>query len=124
MTLELSELQADRLKTTLKENGVKGKKPGSGNREDSPTVISKRDEIPLLDADTKFVHFSIRPTIKDIYELLDACPRLEKIQVPRYIFYAISDTTLETLKLKNIELIEGTIHELPKKSFLFRRQNN
>lgn len=124
MVLEVDKLQADRLKTTLAENGIKGRKRRSEYTEDYPTVISKRDEISSLAANIKFVHFSTRPTIKDIYDLIDACPRLEKIQVPRYIFYAISDTTLETLKLKNIELIEGTIHELPKKSFLFRRQNN
>lgn len=123
MTLELTELQADRLETIKTENGLKGPK-WSRKDETKPTVIGKKEEIPYLDANTKFIHFAMRPTLKDICTLFDACPNLEKIQVPAFVLYGISETVLKALKIRKVELIEGKVMQTSKRTFLIKKPNN
>lgn len=66
----------------------------------------------------------MRPTLKDICTLFDACPTLEKIQVPAFVMYGISDTVLKALKIRKVELIEGKVMETSKKTFILKKHNN
>jgi hypothetical protein len=117
MTLELDKTEAGRLEA-LKNGNKLSKRSGFSPDKESPIVLSNGDEIPELDADTTFVHFSFRPTVKQICCLLDTCPRLKKIQAPTHVLYALSDSAHSALKFRNIELICGTIPELKRKKVI------
>lgn len=116
MALELTEKEAGRLDNLRRmPDSFKGRRSGFNYNDESLTVLSYPEEIPKLDANTETIHVSFRPTIKDVCQLLDACPRLRTIQAPQHVIYMLSDTATRAIKFKNIKLVEGTVREVQRR---------
>jgi len=46
-------------------------------------VISSRDEIFTLNPNERVVHLAFRPSNKDVFGLVETCPKVEVIQLPQ-----------------------------------------
>ncbi len=71
-------------------------------------IISSREEFGSLDKE-KMVHLSFRPSYKDIYDLVQVCPRVKAIQIPSSYIKTISNSTRLFLDTKGISLLEGDV---------------
>ncbi|MBE0524672.1 MAG: DUF1699 family protein [Methanosarcinales archaeon] len=72
-------------------------------------IVSSRDEIRSLDSKEKLVHFGFRPSNKDIFELVQACPKLKALHIPQSYMRTISGTTKMYLEMQEIALLEGDV---------------
>lgn len=72
-------------------------------------IISSRDEIRSLDSIETLVHFGFRPSNKDIFELVQACPKLKALHIPHSYMRTISGTTKMYLDMQGIALLEGDV---------------
>ena len=72
-------------------------------------VISSRGEIYELNPVERIVHIAFRPSNKDILELVEACPRLEAIQLPKSYRRTVSKSIEMFLEMQRIQLIEGDV---------------
>ena len=72
-------------------------------------IISSRDEISSLDSKEKLVHIAFRPSNKDIFELVQACPKLNALHIPSSYIRTISRTTKMYLEMQEIALLEGDV---------------
>jgi hypothetical protein len=72
-------------------------------------VISSRGEISQLNPGERIVHIAFRPSNKDIFELVEACPKLEVIQLPQSYRRTVSKSILMFLEMQRIQLIEGEV---------------
>lgn len=72
-------------------------------------VVSSREEISSLNPDEQIVHVAFRPSNKDIFELVEACPKVEVIQLPQSYKRKISRSVEMFLEMKRIQFIEGDI---------------
>ena len=46
-------------------------------------VVSSREEIFTLNSNERVVHLAFRPSNKDIFGLVETCPKIEVIQLPQ-----------------------------------------
>jgi hypothetical protein len=72
-------------------------------------IVSSRDEIFTLKPNERIVHLVFRPSNKDILGLVEVCPKIEVIQVPKSYKRTISKSIEMFLKMKRIQLIEGDV---------------
>jgi hypothetical protein len=72
-------------------------------------VTSSRDEIFTLNPNERIVHLTFRPSNKDILGLVEACPKIEVIQVPKSYKRTISKSIEKFLEMRRIQLIEGDV---------------
>lgn len=72
-------------------------------------VISSRNEILLLNPNEKVVHFAFRPSNKDIFLLVETCPKLEVIQLPKSYRRTVSRAIEMFLEMQKVQLIEGDV---------------
>ena len=72
-------------------------------------VISSKGEISKLNPNERVVHLAFRPSNKDILELVEACPKIEVIQLPQSYRRTISKSIEMFLEMQRIQLIEGEI---------------
>lgn len=72
-------------------------------------VISDKDEIGELSAGERVVHCAFRPNYKEVFHILDMCPKLEAIQIPKSYYDTIAESVILLLKSKRVELIEGDV---------------
>jgi hypothetical protein len=72
-------------------------------------VVSSRNEILSLNSNEKVVHFAFRPSNKDIFMLVEACPKLEIIQIPISYKKTISRAIEMFLEMQKIQLLEGDV---------------
>jgi hypothetical protein len=72
-------------------------------------IVSSKDEIRSLDSKEKLVHFAFRPSNKDIFELVKACPKLKALYIPQSYLKTISRTTKMYLEMQEIALLEGDV---------------
>ncbi|RPJ77709.1 MAG: DUF1699 family protein [Alphaproteobacteria bacterium] len=72
-------------------------------------VVSSREEIFTLNPNERIVHLAFRPSSKDIFGLVETCPKIEVIQVPQSYRRTISKSTEIFLEMKRIRLIEGDV---------------
>lgn len=72
-------------------------------------VISTKEEIGELSANERIVHCAFRPNYKDVHHILDMCPKLEAIQIPKSYYDTIAESVTLLLKDKKVELIEGDV---------------
>ncbi len=72
-------------------------------------VVSSREEIFKLNSNERIVHLAFRPSNKDIISMVEACPKIEVIQLPQSYKRTISKSIEMFLKLKRIQLIEGDV---------------
>ena len=72
-------------------------------------VVSSRDEIPVLDTNEKVIHLAFRPSNKDIFTLVQRCPKVEVIQLPSSYRRTVSKSIEMFMEMQNIKLIEGDV---------------
>jgi hypothetical protein len=72
-------------------------------------VISSRGEISKLNPNERIVHMAFRPSNKDIFELVDNCPKIEVIQLPQSYKRTVSKSIKMFLEMQRIQLIEGDV---------------
>lgn len=72
-------------------------------------VIGKRVRIHEIKSDETKVHIGFRPSGKDLYRIVEQCPDLTLIHIPKSYSKTIASTSKMFLKMQNIELCEGDI---------------
>jgi len=72
-------------------------------------VVSSRDEIFTLNPNERVVHMAFRPSNKDIFGLIETCPKVEVIQLPKSYMCTVSKSILMFLGMQRIRLIEGDV---------------
>ena len=72
-------------------------------------VVSSREEIFTLNPNERLVHLAFRPSNKDIFGLVETCPKIEVIQVPKSYMRTVSKSIEMFLEMQRIQLIEGDV---------------
>lgn len=72
-------------------------------------VVSSRNEILSLNPNEKVVHLAFRPSNKDIFLLVETCPKLEVIQLPRSYKRTVSRAIEMFLEMQKVQLLEGDV---------------
>ena len=72
-------------------------------------VVSSRDEIFSLNPNERIVHMAFRPSNKDILSLVETCPKIEVIQLPKSYRRTVSTSIEMFLEMQRIQLIEGDV---------------
>jgi hypothetical protein len=72
-------------------------------------VVSSREEIFALNPNERVVHLAFRPSNKDIFALVETCPKIEVIQLPKSYRKTVSKSIEMFLDMQRIQLIEGDV---------------
>ena len=72
-------------------------------------VVSSREEIFTLNPNERIVHLAFRPSNKDIFSLVETCPKIEVIQLPKSYRRTVSKSIEMFLEMQRIQLIEGDV---------------
>ena len=72
-------------------------------------IVSSREEIFNLNPNERIVHLAFRPSNKDILGLVETCPKIEVIQLPKSYMDTVSNSIKMFLEMKRIQLIEGDV---------------
>jgi hypothetical protein len=72
-------------------------------------VVSSREEIPHLNPAEKVIHLAFRPSNKDIFSLVQTCPKVEVIQIPSSYRRTVSKSIEMFMQMQGIKLIEGDV---------------
>jgi len=72
-------------------------------------VVSSREEIFTLNPNERVVHLAFRPSNKDIFGLVETCPKIEVIQLPKSYMATVSKSIEMFLEMQRIQLIEGDV---------------
>jgi hypothetical protein len=72
-------------------------------------VVSSREEIFTLNPNERLVHLAFRPSNKDIFGLVETCPKVEVIQLPKSYMRTVSKSIQMFLQMQRVQLIEGDV---------------
>ena len=72
-------------------------------------VVSSREEIFTLNPNERIVHLAFRPSNKDIFGLVETCPKIEVIQLPKSYMATVSKSMEMFLEMQKIQLLEGDV---------------
>jgi Protein of unknown function (DUF1699). len=72
-------------------------------------VVSSREEIFTLNPNERIVHLTFRPSNKDILAMVETCPKIEVIQLPKSFKRSVAKSIEMFLTMKRIQLIEGDV---------------
>jgi hypothetical protein len=72
-------------------------------------VVSSREEISTLNPSDRIIHLAFRPSNKDIFGLVETCPKIEVIQLPASYKRTFSKSIELFLEMQRIQLIEGDV---------------
>ena len=72
-------------------------------------VVSSRKEMFILNSNERIVHLAFRPSNKDILRLVEACPKIEVIQLPKSYKSTVSKSIETFLEMQRIQLLEGDV---------------
>jgi hypothetical protein len=72
-------------------------------------VVSSREEIEKLSPAETAVHLSFRPSNKDIFTLVETCPKLKMMQIAPSYMRQLSKAIQQFLKMQRIDLQEGEV---------------
>src|SRR5512141_1763383 len=72
-------------------------------------VVSSREEIFTLNPNERVVHLAFRTSNKDVFALVETCPKLEVIQLPKSYMATISKSIQMFLEMQRIQLIKGDV---------------
>ena len=72
-------------------------------------VVSSREEIFKLNPNERLVHLAFRPSNKDIFGLVETCPMIEVIQLPKSYMRTISKSIEVFLQMQRVQLLEGDV---------------
>ena len=72
-------------------------------------VVSSRDEIYTLSPNERVIHLAFRPSNKDIFGLVETCPKVEVVQLPQSYKRTVSKSIEMFLEMQRIQLLEGDV---------------
>jgi hypothetical protein len=72
-------------------------------------VVSSREEIFTLNPNERIVHMAFRPSNKDIFALVETCPKIEAIQLSKSYRRTVSKSIEMFLEMQRVQLLEGDI---------------
>ena len=72
-------------------------------------VVSSRKEMFILNSNERIVHLAFRPSNKDVFGLVETCPKVEVIQLPQSYKRTVSKSIDMFLEMQRIQLIEGDV---------------
>ena len=72
-------------------------------------VVSSKEEIKSIGSAEKIIHLAFRPSNKDIFSLIDACPSVKAIHIPASYIKTVSGSTKMFLDMQGIALLEGDV---------------
>jgi len=72
-------------------------------------VVSSREEIFTLNPGERIVHLAFRPSNKDVFGLVDTCPKLEVLQLPQSYRRSVSNSVQMFLEMQKVQLVEGDV---------------
>ncbi len=72
-------------------------------------VVSSKEEVLTLNPNERVVHLTFRPSNRDIFALIDTCPKVEVIQIPKSYRQTVSTSIEMFLGMQNIRLMEGDV---------------
>jgi len=72
-------------------------------------VVSSREEIFTLNPNERIIHLAFRPSNKDIFGLVETCPKVEVIQLPKSYMVTVSKSIEMFLEMQRIQLLEGDV---------------
>jgi hypothetical protein len=72
-------------------------------------VVSSREEIFTLNPNERIVHLAFRPSNKDIFGLVETCPKIEVIQLPKSYMRTVSKSIEMFLQMQRVQLMEGDV---------------
>ncbi|MBW6517225.1 MAG: DUF1699 family protein [ANME-2 cluster archaeon] len=72
-------------------------------------VVSSKDEIESLGQDEEIIHLAFRPSNKDIFSLVKACPGVRAIHIPNSYKKTVSKSIRMFLEMQNVKLLEGDV---------------
>ena len=72
-------------------------------------VVSSREEIFTLNPNERIVHLAFRPSNKDIFGLVETCPKIEAIQIPKSYRSTVSKSIEMFLEMQKVQLLEGDV---------------
>ena len=72
-------------------------------------VVSSREEILTLNPNEHIVHLAFRPSNIDILGLIETCPKIEVLQLPKSYMATVSKSIKMFLEMQRIQLIEGDV---------------
>src|SRR5674536_92874 len=72
-------------------------------------VVSSREEIFTLNPNERVVHLTFRSSNKDIFGLVETCPKIEVIQLPKSYMATVSKSIEIFLEMQRIQLLEGDV---------------
>jgi hypothetical protein len=72
-------------------------------------VVSSREEIFTLNPNERIVHLAFRPSNIDILGLIETCPKIEVLQLPKSYMATVSKSIKMFLEMQRIQLIEGDV---------------
>ena len=72
-------------------------------------VVSSREEIFTLNPNERIVHLTFRPSNKDVFGLVETCPKIEVIQLPKSYLATVSKSIEMLLEMQRIQLLEGDV---------------
>ena len=72
-------------------------------------VINSRKRIPEIKEDETKVHIGFRPSGKDLYQIVEQCPKLTLMHIPKSYTKTIASTSRMFFKMQHIELREGDV---------------
>ena len=72
-------------------------------------VVSARNEIPNINPNERMIHLAFRASNVDIINLMQRCPRIRMIQVPRSYKRTMSNAIKIFMDMESIELLQGDV---------------
>ena len=72
-------------------------------------VVSSKEEIKSLGSAEKIIHLAFRPSNKDIFTLVEACPNVKAIHIPASYIKTVSGSTKMFLDMQGVALLEGDV---------------
>ena len=72
-------------------------------------VVSSREEIFKINPNERIVHLAFRPSNKDIFGLVETCPKIEVIQLPKSYMRTVSKSIEMFLEMQRVQLLEGDV---------------
>ena len=72
-------------------------------------IVSSREEIFTLNPNEHIVHLAFRPSNKDIFGLVETCPKIEILQLPKSYMDTVSKSIEMFLEMQKIQLLEGSL---------------
>jgi hypothetical protein len=72
-------------------------------------VVSSREEIFTLNPNERIVHLAFRPSNKDVFGLIETCPKIEVIQLPKSYMATVSKSIEMFLEMQRVQLLEGDV---------------